>query len=76
MSQWITGLTAQHRTFARKLARRHRQAMRAEDPAHALPSWAGTRLDAILQPPRPQFQPFARVLERITQRNLDMEAIE
>jgi conjugative relaxase-like TrwC/TraI family protein len=74
--QWITDLAAQHRAFAEKLAERHRQAVPAKDPGPAFPSWAGTRQDAILQPPKPQIQPSARILERTTQHDLDIEAAD
>ncbi len=74
--QWITDLAAQHHAFAEKLAERHSQAVPANDPAAAFPSLVGTRQDAILQPPKPQIQPSARILERLTQHDLDMEAAE
>jgi conjugative relaxase-like TrwC/TraI family protein len=74
--QWITDLAAQHHAFAEKLAGRHSQAAPAKDPGAAFPSWAGARQDAILQPPKPHIQPSARILERITQHDLDMEAVE
>ena len=74
--QWITDLAAQHRAFAEKLAERHSQAVPAKDPGPAFPSRAVARQDAILQPPKPQIQPSARILERITQHDLDMEAVE
>jgi conjugative relaxase-like TrwC/TraI family protein len=74
--QWITDLAAQHHAFAEKLAERHGQAVPVKDPGPAFPSWAAARQDAILQPPKPQIQPSARILERITQHDLDMEAVE
>jgi hypothetical protein len=74
--QWITDLAAQHRAFAEKLAERHSQAVPAKGSGPVFPSRAGTRQDAILQPPKPQIQPSARILERITQHDLDMEAAE
>jgi hypothetical protein len=74
--QWITDLAAQHRTFAENLIERHSQAVPAQDPGPAFPSWTGARQDAILQPPKPQIQPSARILERITQHDLDIEAVE
>jgi hypothetical protein len=51
----------------------------AEDPDYqdlgpAFPAWTSPGKDAILQPPKPQIQPSARILERVTGRDLDMEA--
>ena len=53
----------------------------AEDPDYedlgpAFPAWTGPDRDAILQPPKPQIQPSPRILERVTERDLDMEAAE
>ena len=74
--QWITDLAAQHRAFAERLVERHGQAVPANDSGPAFPSWASARQDAILQPPKPQIRPSARILERITQHDLDVEAVE
>jgi hypothetical protein len=32
--------------------------------------------DAILQPPKPRIEPSARILERVTGRDLDLEAAD
>jgi hypothetical protein len=53
----------------------------AEDPDYedlgpAFPAWAPPDRDAILQPPKPQIQPSPQILERATDRYLDMEAAE
>ena len=53
----------------------------AEDPDYqdlgsALPAWANPGKDAILQLPKPQIQPSARVLERTTGHDLDREAVD
>jgi conjugative relaxase-like TrwC/TraI family protein len=74
--QWITDLAAQHHAFAEKLVERHSQAVPAKDPGPAFSSWAGARRDAILQPPKPQIQPSARILERVKPHDVDMEAVE
>jgi hypothetical protein len=74
--QWITDLAAQHSAFAEKMVERDIQAVSAKDPGPAFPSWAGARQDAILRPPKPQIQPSTRILERIPQHDLDMEATE
>ena len=81
LGQWITDLAAQHRAFADKLAERQSLMIPAEDPDYedlgpAFPAWAGPDKDAILQPPKPQIQPSPRILERVADRDLDMEAAE
>jgi len=46
------------------------------DPSPAFPAWMNPDGDAILQPPKPHIQPSPRILERVTNRDLDMEAAE
>ena len=51
----------------------------SEDPDYgdlgqAFPPWKGRAKDAILQPPKPEIRPSARVLERAADRDLDAEA--
>ena len=51
----------------------------SEDPDYgdlgqAFPSWTGPAKGAILQPPKPEIRPSARVLERVLDRDADMEA--
>ena len=77
--QWIKDLTAGHRSFAERLADRQSQMIPSEDPGYghlgqAFPSWSGGPTDAILQPPKPEIRPSARVLERVLDRDADMEA--
>jgi hypothetical protein len=81
LGQWITGLAAQRRPFTDKLADRQSLMIPAEDPDYedqgpAFPTWTGTAKDAILQPPKPEIQPSPRILERVTDRDLDREAAE
>jgi hypothetical protein len=81
LGQWIQSLAAQHRAFHGKLAERQSLMTPAEDPDYedlgpAFPAWAAPYKDAILQPPKPEIQPSARILERVTDRDLDMEAAE
>ena len=81
LGQWIKDLAAQRRAFAGKLAERQSLMTPAEDPDQenlgpAFPGWTGADRDAILQPPKPQIQPSVRILERITGRDLDVEAAE
>ena len=80
--QWIKDLTAGRRTFAE-------QARRPAEPDHPRPKTPNTatsarrsrpgpapRPDAILQPPKPEIRPSARVLERVADRDADIEAGE
>jgi AAA domain/TrwC relaxase len=81
LGQWIAGLAAQRRAFADKLAERQTLMIPAEDSDYedlgpAFPGWTGPDRDAILQPPKPQIQPSPRILDRITERDLDVEAAE
>jgi hypothetical protein len=51
----------------------------AEDPDYedlgpAFPTQTTTSREAILQPPRPQIQPSARILERVADLDVDIEA--
>ena len=79
--QWIKDLTAGRRTFAGKLANRQSQMIPAENPDYgdlgqAFPAWTASGKGAILQPPQPQICPSARVLERVADRDADIEAGE
>ena len=79
LGQWIQDLTAQRREFAHRLADRQSLMTPAEDPDYqdlgpAFAAWTGADRDAILQPPKPQIQPSMRILERVTGRDLDLEA--
>ena len=79
VGQWIKDLAAEHETFAEKLAERQSMTIPSEDPDYAdlgqafLP-WRGRGKDAILQPPKPEICPSARILERATDRDRDVEA--
>ena len=69
MGQWINNLSAEHQTFADKLAERQSITIPSEDPGYrdlgqAFPARKGHVKDAILQPPKLQIRPSARVLER------------
>jgi hypothetical protein len=79
--QWIKDLAVQRHTFAAKLAERQSLTIPSEDPAYgdlgqAFPPWPAPARDAILQPPKPEIQPSARLLERAIDHNLDMEAAD
>jgi hypothetical protein len=77
--QWMKDLTAGRRTFAGRLAGRQSLMIPSEDPGYgclgqAFPSWTGSPKGAILQPPKPEIRPSSRVLERVLDRDADIEA--
>ena len=78
VGQWVKDLAAEHQTFADILADRQSMTIPSEDPdfdlGQAFPPWSGRGKDAILQPPKPEIRPSARVLERATDRDRDVEA--
>ncbi len=81
MGQWIKDLAAQHRQFKDHLAERQSLLTPAQDPGRepfgqAFPAWPGADRDAILQPPKPQIQPPAQILQRLADRDLDIEAAD
>jgi hypothetical protein len=81
MSQQITDLAAERRAFAAKLADRQSLMIPAEDPDYgdlgpAFPAWTGPARDAILQPPKPEIPPSPQILDRMMDRDPDMEAAD
>ena len=79
LGQWIKDLATEHHKFADRLAERQSMRIPSEDPDYAdlgqaFPPWSGHGKDAMLQPPRPEIPPSARVLERATDRDRDAEA--
>jgi hypothetical protein len=77
--QWIKDLAAGRPTFAERLAHRQSLMIPSDDPdcgnlGQAFPSWTGFSTGAILQPPKPEIRPSARALERVLDRDADMEA--
>jgi hypothetical protein len=81
IAQQAADLAARHREFATELAERQNLVISAEDPAFealspAFPLWAEPGRDAILQPPKPQFQPSEQVLEHAAGHDLHLEAAD
>jgi hypothetical protein len=77
----IAELAVQHREFARSRAERNGPLLPAESPGHpdlgqAFTAWTADVKDAILQPPKPRIEPSARILERATGHDLDLEAAD
>jgi hypothetical protein len=74
----INDLAARHREFTAKLADRQSIKIPAEDPDYggltpAFPARTAAAKDAILRPPKPEITPSPRVLERVAERDLDLE---
>jgi conjugative relaxase-like TrwC/TraI family protein len=79
MNQWIKDLATERKTFADRLAERQSTTIPAEDPDHgdlgqAFPAWPGSDKEAILQPPKPEIRPSAKVLEAAAERDNSPEA--
>jgi hypothetical protein len=67
MARWVRDLAAQRQAFREKLEERQALKVPAEDPdfedlGHAFPTWNPPERDAILQPPKPEIQPVAKIL--------------
>jgi hypothetical protein len=74
-------LTAEHRTFAARLADRQTLMIPSEDPGygdlgHAFPPWPAPGNDAILQLPKPEIRPAQHILQRTADRDADREAAD
>jgi hypothetical protein len=81
MSAWVTGLAAQRQAFRDKLEERQALKLPSEDPdwedlGHAFPAWNPTEKDAILQPPKPDITPSAKIVELAREREPGWEAAE
>jgi conjugative relaxase-like TrwC/TraI family protein len=77
--QWIKDLAAARDTFTKILEEKRRQPVteQSHQPiglGHLFPGQPHHAADAILQPPKPQIQPSARVLERMQEREPGLEA--
>jgi hypothetical protein len=79
MAQWIQELADQRKAFREKLEERTGLMIPSEDPARedvgeAFPDQAAPGREAILQPPKPQIRPSARILGAARQRDVSHEA--
>jgi hypothetical protein len=74
--QRLADLTAARPAFTAQLTARQRTAPDHENLIGAIPDWTAGRPDQLLQPPRPQIRPSARVLELVRQREADREAAD
>jgi hypothetical protein len=81
MAAWIRHLAAQRPTFREKIEERQGLMVPSEDPdwsdlGEAFPAWHAPSRDAILQPPKPQITPSARILQLAQEHNTEPEAAD
>jgi hypothetical protein len=81
MTAWVSGLAAQRQAFREKIEERQALKVPAEDPdfedlGHAFPAWNPPGKDAILQPPKPEIQPAAKILDLAREPEADREATD
>jgi hypothetical protein len=81
MATWIRGLAAQRQAFREKFEERQGLMVPSKDPdwgdlGEAFPAWQAPGRDAILQPPKPQITPSARVLQLAQERDTEPEAAD
>ncbi len=80
MAHWILNLAAQRKAFREKIEERQGVMIPSEDLdqehlGEAFPSRAAPGREAILQPPKPQIRPAAKILQTACQRNASQEAV-
>jgi len=77
---WVRELAAQRRAFRVKMDERHRpipsQDLDWADLGEAFPSWWTPHADAILQPPKPEITPSAKILPLAAEYNAELEAAD
>jgi hypothetical protein len=81
MPAWIRDLAAQRQAFRQKMEERQGLMVPSEDPdwadlGEAFSAWQAPSRDAILQPPKPQIIPAAKILQLIEERDTDLEAAD
>ena len=81
MAAWIRDLAAQRQAFREKIEERQGLMVPSEDPdwgdlGEAFPAWQAPGRDAILQPPKPQITPSARILQLVQERDTEPEAAD
>jgi AAA domain/TrwC relaxase len=81
MASWITDLATQRQTFREKLEERCGLVLQSQDPdwedlGETFPAWRSLTGDAILQPPKPQIIPSAKVLQLAAGRDTEPEAAD
>ena len=81
MAAWIRDLAAQRQAFREKFEERQGLMVPSEDPdwgdlGEAFPAWQAPGRDAILQPPKPQIAPSAKILELVQERDTEPETAD
>ena len=81
MADWIRDLAAQRQAFREKIEERQGLMVPNEDPdwgdlGEAFPAWQAPGRDAILQPPKPQIIPSAKILQLAQERDTEPEAAD
>ena len=81
VATWVRELAAQRHAFREKFEERQGLMVPSEDPdwgdlGEAFPAWQSTGRDAILQPPKPQITPSARILQLVQERDTEPEAAD
>ena len=81
MAQWIRDLAAERQAFREKIEERQALTVPNEDPdweniGQAFPTPTAPEKDAILQPPKPEITPLAKILELARERDASPEAAD
>ena len=81
MAAWISDLAVKRLAFRERLEELHGLKVPSEDPdwddlCDAFPSWNPPGRDAILQPPKPQITPSAKILQLAAERDTEPEAAD
>ena len=81
MAAWVRDLASERQSFREKLEELQGLRVPSEDPdwddlGQAFPDWNPPGRDAILQPPKPQIAPAARILQRAAERDAEPEAAD
>ena len=81
MAQWVAGLASQRQAFLEKMHERQTLQVPSEDPdwqylGPAFPAWNPPQRDAILQPPKPELTPSAKILDLARQQEAGREAAD
>jgi hypothetical protein len=81
MAAWISDLATQRHAFHEQLVERQALRVPSEDPEEhdlgpAFPAWHPPDRDAILQPPKPEITPSAKILELDREQQAGWEAAD
>jgi hypothetical protein len=81
IAAWIRDLAAERQAFREKISERQGPNVPSEDSGRrhlreAFPSWEVSMRGAILQPPKPQIIPSAKILQLTAEHNAEPEAAD